>query len=140
MSKWSSAYRDPRWLRRREEVLERDEHQCRSCEARGAGAVLQVHHIYYESGRAPWDYEDDMLVTWCARCHKARHETQRRLLLALASREHYVTDMIADIVSDESQWVLNALEDALVHARMTAREFSGLIRSAVVSAAKGGGA
>jgi len=74
MSKWSSAFRDSRWQQKRLEVMKRDEWTCRSCGASGEGVTLNVHHAYYESGKAPWEYPSNTLITWCETCHEKRHE------------------------------------------------------------------
>ena len=37
---------------------------------------LNVHHNYYVSGKKPWEYDDDALLTLCADCHKKRHERE----------------------------------------------------------------
>ena len=86
MSKWSAAFRDSRWQQKRLEVMDRDKWTCRSCGASGEGVTLNVHHAYYESGKAPWDYPNQTLVTWCEDCHKARHDMQKRLLEELARK------------------------------------------------------
>lgn len=31
---------------------------------------LDVHHHLYERGKAPWSYSDDVLETYCRRCHQ----------------------------------------------------------------------
>ena len=36
---------------------------------------LNVHHKYYIKGKAPWEYEDDALITLCEDCHKKAHLT-----------------------------------------------------------------
>lgn len=36
---------------------------------------LNVHHRYYIKGKAPWEYEDDALITLCEDCHKKAHLT-----------------------------------------------------------------
>lgn len=38
---------------------------------------LNVHHKYYIKGKAPWEYEDDALVTLCEECHRETHRTTR---------------------------------------------------------------
>ncbi len=38
---------------------------------------LNVHHKYYVKGKAPWEYEDDALVTLCEECHRETHRTTR---------------------------------------------------------------
>jgi hypothetical protein len=65
--------------------MERDGWTCQSCGANGEGVTLNVHHAYYEAGRAPWDYGGETLVTWCEDCHSARHETAKAINLSLAS-------------------------------------------------------
>lgn len=45
---------------------------CRACKR--ADVALQVHHIFYESGREPWHYKSDELVVLCDGCHKELHE------------------------------------------------------------------
>lgn len=59
--------RRPEWQKRREEILERDNFQCRQCDAREC--PLQIHHRYYLRGKDPWDYPDDALLTVCKGCH-----------------------------------------------------------------------
>ena len=83
MSKWSSAFRDSRWQKLRLEVMERDEWTCQSCGAKGEGITLNVHHAYYESGKAPWEYPKNCLVTWCDTCHENRHLQARGIALAV---------------------------------------------------------
>ncbi len=67
---------DPRWQRKRLEVMERDEFKCVACG--DEGTTLNVHHAYYVTGRMPWDYPMFSLSTLCRNCHKERH-TEREL-------------------------------------------------------------
>jgi hypothetical protein len=85
MSKWSSAFRDSRWQKKRLEIMERDEWTCRSCGATGEGVMLNVHHAYYETGKAPWEYPSDSLLTWCDQCHSERHEAMKDIMNGLAN-------------------------------------------------------
>ena len=81
---------DPRWQRRRLEVLERDSWRCTWC---GEGREeLQVHHGYYERGRVdPWEYDMTTLYSLCDNCHEraenARASVYRRLR-SLHPRHH----------------------------------------------------
>jgi len=68
-SDFTSRYRDPRWQRKRLEILQRDDFKCQA-ECGAAGKELHVHHFYYVSGRAPWEYPNDALITLCKDCHK----------------------------------------------------------------------
>lgn len=62
----NKLYEDPRWRNKRSEVLERDNHKCQIC-----GRIAQeVHHIkYINSYNAPWNIENDYLVSLCKECH-----------------------------------------------------------------------
>jgi hypothetical protein len=67
-SEYSKKLRDPRWQKRRLEVMQRDSFHCVRC---GDGAsTLHVHHLWYESGHDPWDYPLKALVTLCETCHE----------------------------------------------------------------------
>ena len=77
MSQRSSIYRNVNWQKKRLEILERDNWTCRSCgkdKDTLGDALLNVHHIYYISGKKPWEYPDKLLITFCEDCHKKRHE------------------------------------------------------------------
>lgn len=61
--------KDPRWQRRKTEILTRDDFTCRDCKAKDK--TLHVHHLRY-SGE-PWDAPSDDLITLCLVCHEKRH-------------------------------------------------------------------
>src|SRR5690606_29637791 len=63
----SELLEDPRWQKKRTEILNRDHFRCRCCES--PHNTLHVHHMYYLKGRMPWEYEDDSLITLCEHCH-----------------------------------------------------------------------
>ena len=69
MSKQSyyEKLKDPRWQKKRLEILDRDKFTCQMCEA--TDMTLHVHHKYYVTGREPWEYPDCALVTLCEQCH-----------------------------------------------------------------------
>lgn len=84
MSKWSSAFRDSRWQKLRLQVMERDNWTCISCnKGKDDGTVLNVHHAYYESGKAPWEYPGEVLFTMCEECHTEYHNLQKQLQVTL---------------------------------------------------------
>lgn len=59
-------YKDTRWKKKRLEILKRDKHKCQIC---GCDAQ-DVHHIkYINSYNAPWNIENDYLVSLCKKCH-----------------------------------------------------------------------
>ena len=65
---YSDKLKDPRWQRKRLEVLNRDGFKCLACG--DETSQLQVHHCYYVSKRDPWDYPIESLLTFCSRCHE----------------------------------------------------------------------
>lgn len=75
MSKYGELLKDPRWQKRRLEIMSRDGFQCACCLS--DSSMLSVHHKYYEDreyGFMPWDYPDDALITLCEECHSREHE------------------------------------------------------------------
>jgi hypothetical protein len=72
---WHSLYRDPRWQKKRLEVLERTEWCCQAC---GDGEKeLHVHHAYYTGSKKPWEYPDESLSALCNDCHKYAEELRQ---------------------------------------------------------------
>lgn len=60
---------DPRWRRKRLEILARDEYTCTHCQQ--TNVELHVHHNRYSESRNPWDIENEWLQTLCKDCHEA---------------------------------------------------------------------
>lgn len=67
---------DARWKDKRQKILARDNFQCIIC---NSDKDLQVHHRQYhylkaiEKFKAPWDYDHDLLITLCIKCHQKGH-------------------------------------------------------------------
>lgn len=75
---YAEKLRDPRWQKRRLEILSRDNFTCQICGA--TDKTLHVHHKYYENGCEPWD--DDLvigLVTLCEDCHESESDKKKHL-------------------------------------------------------------
>lgn len=77
---YSDLLRDPRWQKKRLEILERDGWQCRECG--DDKATLHVHHLWYPKG-APWEAPGDILMTLCERCHEEAGDSARESLEGL---------------------------------------------------------
>ncbi|MDD5510875.1 MAG: hypothetical protein PHI12_08695 [Dehalococcoidales bacterium] len=66
---YAQKLKDPRWQKKRLEILARDEWTCQKC--LDTESTLIVHHRLYISGNDPWDYPDDFLITLCETCHES---------------------------------------------------------------------
>lgn len=77
---YSQKLRDPRWQKKRLEILQRDGFTCQSCNA--SDKELQVHHIVYKK-RDPWDYPDYLYQTLCYECHEKRQFLTENIVDAL---------------------------------------------------------
>jgi len=65
--KYSDKLKDPRWQKKRLEILSRDEFTCQHCGSKEN--TLHIHHTYYGKGLEPWEAEDRWLITLCEFCH-----------------------------------------------------------------------
>jgi len=70
---YSLKLKDPRWQKKRLEILDRDQFTCTKCG--DDETELHVHHHYYVYNKELWDYDDNALSTLCTSCH--RIETER---------------------------------------------------------------
>lgn len=62
---YSEKLRDPRWQKKRLEVMQRDGFKCQIC-----GSIdieLHVHHKSYKDN--PWESDASELITYCKECH-----------------------------------------------------------------------
>ena len=88
-------YKDPRWQKKRLEILERDNFCCQDCGSKVDH--LHIHHMYYEKGLNPWEYSDESLITLCENCHKEIYNNQLKLQKLIAKLGPYFLDMIIGI-------------------------------------------
>jgi 5-methylcytosine-specific restriction endonuclease McrA len=77
---YSEKLRNPKWQRKRLEILNRDGFKCLFCGADDKN--LQVHHLLYQR-RDPWDYPDYLYQTLCDGCHQSRQELTDKAVNAL---------------------------------------------------------
>lgn len=75
---YSELLRDPRWQKKRLEVMGRDGFTCQRCGSKDK--TLNVHHKYYEPGMNPWEYATETMVTLCDECHQVWQEKMTALL------------------------------------------------------------
>lgn len=73
---YSQKLKDPRWQKKRLQILERDDWACQSCLS--TTTSLQVHHVVYAK-LEPWEYTDECYQTLCETCHRIRQKLADRI-------------------------------------------------------------
>ena len=96
MSAYLELLRHPKWQQRRLQILERAGFACEFC--RDAESTLNVHHVYYESGRKPWEYPGKLLVCLCEPCHERNHDLWRFLQQMMVGFDNDFLDRAIDAV------------------------------------------
>lgn len=72
MSKaYSDKLKNPKWQKMRLLVMQRDSWRC--CNCMDGSETLHVHHLSYEYGKDPWDYDISNFETLCSKCHSNKH-------------------------------------------------------------------
>jgi hypothetical protein len=64
---YSEKLKDPRWQRKRLEIMQRDDFTCQLCGDKES--TLHVHNKSYNFGKDPWEYDDSNFITYCEICH-----------------------------------------------------------------------
>lgn len=77
MSKYTDLLKDPRWQRKRLEIMNRDNWKCGICH--DDSEMLVVHHKYYDKDKMPWQYPNKAYITLCFDCHNELHKDQKQL-------------------------------------------------------------
>ena len=71
---YSDKLKDPRWQKKRLEILQRDDFTCQFC--CDNESLLVVHHFKYDG--EPWETEDRYLITLCEDCHDYEHKQNKK--------------------------------------------------------------
>lgn len=128
MSKKSYAekLKDPRWQRKRLEVFKAYGWQCRKCWSKDK--ELHVHHLVYDKGAQPWEYDNRDLIPLCVDCHKAAddREALRLFKLYMATTGHSLNQVrrVAEIVVNTGSEILS--ENHGIHSSLVAAIISDL--------------
>jgi len=93
---YSEQLRDPRWIERRKEIIEKAGCKCEKCESENN---LQVHHGMYMKGKLAWEYPDELLYCLCGTCHWDIQEFMN-LLNYEAGKKQLYADVIFNLVRD----------------------------------------
>lgn len=78
---YSEKLKDPRWQKRRLELLEAAGWKCFQCKTESK--TLHVHHGVYRKCVEPWEYESEVLHVLCEECHTEAEEGRQKLYDAL---------------------------------------------------------
>ena len=122
---YSEKLKDPRWQKKRLDILSRDNFKCQCC---GNGELtLHVHHTKYIKGNDPWDYKDNFLVTLCELCHDSEHAD---------SGEHHLIDSFKDLGAISGDFLSVAVsidlaisDSNVAQERLSSSEFSAIGRA-----------
>jgi len=105
---YSDKLKDPRWQKRRLQILEAAHWRCEDCRAREK--TLEVHHCGYIRGFEPWEYDGELLMALCSACHVRRQEREDALRVSIAK----VTRALPFHTLDDTAW--NLIHDAIIKA------------------------
>lgn len=109
---YAEKLKDPRWQKKRLEILSRDEWMCQLCQ--DSESMLVVHHRFYLKGKEPWEYADYCLVTLCQACHDHEHEGYpeyaANLIQTLKAKGFFADDVALLIDGFHAMEIRNAAE------------------------------
>lgn len=81
-------YKRKEWRHKRAQILERDNHECQKCKARGRQSQATcVHHIKHLDARSDLALVDSNLISLCDSCHNQEHPEKLRRY-TVSKREH----------------------------------------------------
>jgi len=81
---YSEKLRDPRWQKKRLQILKRDKFKCTYCG--DDKSELQIHHLKY-SGE-PWEVKNEFLITLCKDCHSIIEEIKIPYVLKVVKLQY----------------------------------------------------
>ena len=105
---WMDQYKDPRWQKKRLEIMERDGWSCEHCQS--SEKMLSVHHQWYEKGKKIWDYPNKCFQTLCSDCHEYIHMVTSAILANVKKSffasgwDIYSLDMLFSLVENNDKY------------------------------------
>jgi len=82
--RYIDKFKDPRWQKKRLEILDRDNFKCQSIycpQEDDPPPTVHVHHLMYLKDRDPWDYNNAFLITLCNECHERVHGVDLKTII-----------------------------------------------------------
>lgn len=101
---YSEKLKDPRWQKKRLEILQRDNWTC--CNCGDDSKTLHVHHRIYINGKDPWEYPDHLLVTLCEYCHEGEESQKQEAIKAIYNAFANIGLFNSEII-DVSEIIMN---------------------------------
>jgi hypothetical protein len=96
-NKYSELLTDPRWQKKRLEILERDKWTCQFCG--DIETTLHVHHKEYLRGKKPWEYEDANFQTLCKNCHTITEDSKTHIVIYSIFAVRYSKESVSFFVA-----------------------------------------
>lgn len=93
---YSEKLKDPRWQKKRLEILQRFNFTCGFCDSKEK--TLHIHHGYYKRGFMPWEYPDEAYHCLCFECHESRTSTEDEIKFYLSSLSSQELSMFMGIM------------------------------------------
>jgi hypothetical protein len=97
MTTYAQKLRDPRWQKKRLEVLESADWKCQSCSS--GMKTLHVHHKQYIKGREPWEYDLTNFEALCEDCHQESHVDKDLINEILAALPSLMWQRVASLLA-----------------------------------------
>ncbi len=111
----NSEYLDPRWQKKRLEVMEKTGFKCQCCGSKDN--TLHVHHLDYEHGKNVWDYSSSELECLCEECHRKKHLICHRIKLCMENIDAHLLSCLSGVADGlfELSKTSNRFEQAVEH-------------------------
>lgn len=101
--------KDPRWQKKRLQILERDNFTCQFCDDKES--TLHIHHKYYEEIE-PWEHDNSALITLCEDCHKKESANKKEALSSVYSALSFLT---SEEIYQIEHLIIRVLETQRIH-------------------------
>jgi len=108
---YAEKLKDPRWQKKRLEVMERDCFKCQICDDHTS--TLQVHHKSYDFGKEPLDYELHNFTTLCIPCHELEELAKsklKELVLRLEKQNYFKHTIVKEFYNNVYKKLNNGKE------------------------------
>jgi hypothetical protein len=101
---------DPRWQRKRLEIMERAQFACEECGE--TKSQLHIHHRLYRKGAEPWEYENGVLLCLCTDCHKRLHKWKQAFDedLLLIGDDCYIRAVVRGLATQDPSLIAYAIK------------------------------